>query len=285
MSPMEENVDVILPTHRRPHTIAYAIQSVLRQTYPHLQLHVVGDGCDEATESVVRSFQDPRVHFYGFPKAIGFGYAHRNEVLRQHSGRYIAYATDDDLWFPDHLERGLAELQGRSLELVAFRSCHVQFPDTLDLHFFAFDWQRAFPANFMRNWFMGAVVIVHRRRVFDKVGYWNDKLFRFGDREFYNRVRVSGIPCAYVDYITVLRFYAQHWDERYTLLKEPPQKRYIARLQDPEWCSTVRHAAASGARSLAARRNQWRDFLLFGVRSGPKFLRFWYQQMTTQPPK
>lgn len=282
---MEEIIDIVLPTHRRPHTIDYSIQSVLRQTYPHFRLHVIGDGCDDTTESVCRSFRDQRVHFYRFPKAIGFGYAHRNSVLRQGSGEFIAYASDDDLWFPDHLERGLSELQGRTLDLVAFRSCHVQFPDTLDLHFFAFDWGEGFPSSFLRNWFMGAVTLVHRRCVFASVGYWNDNLFRFGDREFYNRVRISGLACDYVDYITVLRFYAQHWDERYRLLDEPPQRRYAMKLQDPEWCRSVRSAAGSPGRSFSARRRQWRDLLHFGVRSGPKFLRFWYQQLTTQPPR
>jgi len=282
---MEETIDVLLPTHRRPHTIGYSIQSVLRQTYPNFRLRVIGDGCDDATESIVRSFRDPRVHFHRFPKAIGFGYANRNSILRQSSGKYIAYASDDDLWFPDHLERGLAELQDRNLELVAFRSCHVQFPDTLDLHFFAFDWRGGFLANFLRDWFMGAVTLVHRRRVFDEVGYWNDRLFRFGDREFYNRVRTSGLPCDYVDTITVLRFYAQHWDERYTLLQESPQKRYVTKLLDPEWCKRVRSDATSSECTFTARRKQWRDFLTFGVRSGPKFLRFWYQQLTIPPPK
>jgi hypothetical protein len=73
-----DQVDVILPTHRRPHTIAYAIQAVLGQTYPNFVLHVVGDGCDAETEAIARSFTDPRVRFHRFAKAMGFGYANRN---------------------------------------------------------------------------------------------------------------------------------------------------------------------------------------------------------------
>src|SRR5262245_42177160 len=169
-------VDVILPTHRRPHTLAYSIESVLAQTHANLRLHVVGDGCDERTAAVVRGFADTRLDFRIFPKGRGFGYAHRNQVLRATEGELVAYASDDDLWFLDHLARGIEELATRHLDLVAFRSCHVAWPEELDPHFFAYDWQSGFAREFLRNWFMGAVNCVHRRSVFERVGMWNDKL-------------------------------------------------------------------------------------------------------------
>src|SRR5262249_54874170 len=128
-------VDVILPTCRRPHTIGFAIRSVLLQTHRDFVLHVVGDGCDAETERVVAAVDDPRLRFRRFPKAMGFGYEHRNVVLRATTAPFVAYMTDDDLWFPDHLERGIAHLRARSLGLVAFRSIQVRFPDTLDPYF------------------------------------------------------------------------------------------------------------------------------------------------------
>ena len=67
------SVDILLPTHRRPHTLAYSIQSVLAQTHCDFQLHVIGDGSGDETESVVRSFHDSRIRFYRFSKAPGFG--------------------------------------------------------------------------------------------------------------------------------------------------------------------------------------------------------------------
>ena len=271
-------VDVILPTHRRPHTVACAVEAVLRQTHSHLTLHVVGDGCDDATEAAVRAVRDPRLRFHRFAKAPGFGYANRNPVLRANAAPFVAYANDDDLWFPDHLERGLAALRHDGLELVAFRSIHVQVPDRLDPHFFAFDWRARPFGAFLRNWFMGAGTLVHRRRVFERVGYWNELLVRFGDREFFNRARVSGLLSAYVDCVTVLRFYAQHWDAHYAGLAEVPQRRYLAHLADPDWREQVRRRAAPGSRGVAERWRQWMDFARFGVRSGPKFVRFWYER-------
>jgi glycosyltransferase involved in cell wall biosynthesis len=271
--------DVVLPTHRRPHTLPYAIRSVLAQSHSALTLHVIGDGCGDDTERVVRGFDDPRLRFHRFPKAYGFGYASRNTILAASDAPWIAYMTDDDLWFPDHLERGLAALRQRELDLVAFRSLHVRFPDRLDPFFFAFDWHAAGAGTWLRHWFMGAVTCLHRRTVFDKVGYWDDALFRFGDRDFYNRVRVSpAARSAYVDHPTVLRFYAMHWDGRYAREAEAPQRRYLARVSDPDWRRSLQERLAD-ARGLDVRLAQGRDFLEFGVRSGPRFLRFWWQRL------
>ncbi len=273
-------IDVILPTYRRPHTIAFAIRSVLLQTHRDFVLHVVGDGCDAETERVVAAVDDPRLRFRRFPKAMGFGYENRNVVLRATTSPFVAYMTDDDLWFPDHLERGIAHLRARSLGLVSFRSIQVRFPDTLDPYFFAFDWRAGASSRWLRNWFMGSVGCVHRREVFEEVGYWNDRLFRFGDREFYNRVRLSRASSEYVDRVTVLRFYAQHWDGLYGRVAEPPQKGYVERLQDAAWREDVQRALAA-PRSWRVRGGQAADFFRFAVRSGPKFARFWYQKWTT----
>ena len=172
------------------------------QTHADLTLHVVGDGCDDATAAVVGAIADPRLRFHRLPKAPGFGYANRNRVLQASDAPFVAYAADDDLWFPDHLELGLAALERDGLELAASRSAHVQPPDRLDPHFFAFDWHVGSPSDFLRHWFMGAGTLVHRRRLFDRVGYWNDALFRFGDREFFNRVRNIDAASAYRDEVT-----------------------------------------------------------------------------------
>jgi glycosyltransferase involved in cell wall biosynthesis len=258
---------------------------VLGQTEPRFALHVIGDGCAAATEAAVAAVGDPRVRFYRFPKAHGFGYANRNTVLARTAAPFVAYMTDDDLWFPDHLASALRALEERGLDLVAFRSGQVRVPDDPDPYFFAFDWRIPGLSPFLRRWFMGAVGSVHRRSVFDAVGYWNDALFRFGDREFYNRVRSSPLPSAYLEHVTVLRFYAQRWDPAYVRGAAPPQARYLERLRDPAWVEAFRAAAHSGGRSFRVRGWQAADFAAFALRSGPRFVRFlWQRRRRVQRP-
>lgn len=95
---------VLMPTHYRPDVIGYAIQSVLDQTFGDFELLVVGDGAVPGTAEAVAAFRDPRIRWFDFPKAPNFGYANRNRALLESRGELIAFAADDDLLFPDHLE-------------------------------------------------------------------------------------------------------------------------------------------------------------------------------------
>ena len=95
---------VLMPTHYRSDVIGYAIRSVLAQSDGDFELLVVGDGAVEGTAAAVAAFDDPRVRWFDLPKAPGFGYANRNIALEQSRGALIAYAADDDLMLPDHLE-------------------------------------------------------------------------------------------------------------------------------------------------------------------------------------
>lgn len=271
-------VDVVLPTHRRPHTLGYAIRSVLAQSHQALRLHIVGDGCDAETEAVASSFRDPRVTFYRLPKASGFGYGNRNVVLRELTGRYVAYMNDDDLLLHDHLATAVGALQS-GIELVLLRSCAVTFPTDVDPHFFAFTWKGLLAPWWLRPWFFGSVNCVHERRLFDRVGYWNDSLSRFGDREFVNRSRRTA-SWHYVDQITILRFYALHWDGQYSRMAVPPQSIYFLKVGDRAWIESLRRAATLPC-SWRSRRRQIRDFVQFGVRSGPRFIRFCWEQLTS----
>jgi glycosyltransferase involved in cell wall biosynthesis len=269
------SVDVIQPTCRRARTIGCSIRSVLAQTFGSFRLHVVCDGCEPATEEAVAEAAggDPRVSFHRFPKGFGLGYAHRNTVLRATAAPYVAYVSDDDLWFPDHLQRALEALRDNGGGLAAFRSCPVRPPGTLDPFFFAFDWRGRLGRE-LRRWFIGAPYYVHERRVFETVGYWNETLPRFGDREFLHRVLRSGLPFRLLDEVTVLRFYAAEWDAVYPILADPPQPVFLELLRDPAWREQVRRAARPGPRTLRVRARQWRDLLGFAWRSGPRFARY-----------
>ena len=104
---------ILMPTHDGLDTIFHAIQSVLDQTIGDFELFIdVGDGCATGTEGAVADFNDPRIKYFDFPKAPYFGYANRNAALRHSSGKFIAFAADDDLLLTDHLRLLHEALEG-----------------------------------------------------------------------------------------------------------------------------------------------------------------------------
>lgn len=96
---------VLMPTHYRPDSIGFAIQAVLNQSDRSFELLVVGDGASAETAEVVARFDDPRIRWFDLPKAPGYGYANRNIAMAESRGELVAFASDDDLMLPDHLER------------------------------------------------------------------------------------------------------------------------------------------------------------------------------------
>lgn len=95
---------ILMPTHYRPDSIGHAIASVLAQTETSFELLVVGDGAVAGTAEVVASFADPRIRWFDFPKAPHYGYANRERAMAEARGELVAFAADDDLMLPDHLE-------------------------------------------------------------------------------------------------------------------------------------------------------------------------------------
>jgi glycosyltransferase involved in cell wall biosynthesis len=109
---------IIMATYNRGDVIAYAIRSVLWQTERDWELLVVGDACTDETESVVHSFQDPRIRFLNLPQRCGDQSAATNAALQIAQGKYLSFLNHDDLWFPDHLRLSKAELEANACDLV-----------------------------------------------------------------------------------------------------------------------------------------------------------------------
>ena len=110
-------VSVIIPAYNAQQLIARTLMSVLNQTYRHLEVWVVDDGSRDRTAEIVQAIakQDDRVRLLQQPNA-GVASA-RNLGIRSARGEFIALIDSDDLWYPDALEKLVAQFQ-RSLPTV-----------------------------------------------------------------------------------------------------------------------------------------------------------------------
>ncbi|MGI8631463.1 MAG: glycosyltransferase family A protein [Solirubrobacterales bacterium] len=103
---------VLIPTHDHGSLLELAARSALAQTIEDLELVIVGDGVPEVTREVVAELRagDDRVRFFDNPKGPRHGELHRHTALQHARGRTVMYLSDDDLWFPDHVETALAAM-------------------------------------------------------------------------------------------------------------------------------------------------------------------------------
>lgn len=103
-------VSVIMPTFNRADFVCEAIESVLGQTYPNLELHVVDDGSTDETATLLKRYeQDERFHYH-YQENQGQAVA-RNHGLREAKGDFISFIDSDNIWVADCLEIQLAIIQ------------------------------------------------------------------------------------------------------------------------------------------------------------------------------
>jgi len=96
---------VIISTYNRKDMLPRAVASVLGQTFRDYELLVIDNGSTDSTASVMADVADPRVKFMINPRPSGSCDAPRNMGISLAQGRYISFLDDDDIWYPERLEK------------------------------------------------------------------------------------------------------------------------------------------------------------------------------------
>jgi SAM-dependent methyltransferase len=96
-------VSVVIPCYNHAHFLADAVESVLVQTHPHVEIVVVDDGSADETPDVARRYAEIR---YERQDHRGLAAA-RNTGLGVSRGKYLVFLDADDRLLPDALEAGL----------------------------------------------------------------------------------------------------------------------------------------------------------------------------------
>jgi glycosyltransferase involved in cell wall biosynthesis len=111
-------VSVVTATYNRSNVLVHAIESVRRSTVTDWELLVVGDACTDDTAQVVAGLSEPRIRFVNLEKNFGEQSGPNNVGASLARAPYLAFLNHDDLFFPEHLERGLAHLEASGADLV-----------------------------------------------------------------------------------------------------------------------------------------------------------------------
>lgn len=97
-------ISVYMPTYNRVAMAIRAIESVLAQDYPHIELLVVDDASTDDTWQVLTNkyINDERIRF--FRQSTGQGAcAARNRAIAEAKGEFVTGIDDDDEFLPNRL--------------------------------------------------------------------------------------------------------------------------------------------------------------------------------------
>lgn len=101
-----EIVSVIVPVFNAGPYLKQCLDSILQQTYPHLELILVNDGSTDGSAAVCEAYrqQDSRVRVVNKPLGGGGVGAARNTALPLIQGDYVLFVDNDDWLEPNHIE-------------------------------------------------------------------------------------------------------------------------------------------------------------------------------------
>ncbi len=185
---MIPKVSVIIPTHNRAQMLKRAVDSVLAQTYQDFEVIVVSDGSTDNTDEVVSSYIDPRIVYSKHGKSRGASAA-RNTGIRASRGKFVAFLDDDDEWLPHKLELQVPVIEKSSSEVGLVyawmeyfengKSTGIRSPKIKG---------NIFVKMLERQAISGCPTIIMKKKVVDKVGFFDENLPRGNDGDYWRRV-------------------------------------------------------------------------------------------------
>jgi hypothetical protein len=130
----EPLVSITIATYNRARLLVdQTLPAVFGQTYPNIEIVIVGDHCTDETERLIAQAGDPRVRFHNLPSRPRYprnnlkrwkigGLQAINLACDMARGSWIAHLDDDDVFTPDHVEKLLRHGLSFNAEFVSGRS-------------------------------------------------------------------------------------------------------------------------------------------------------------------
>lgn len=197
-------VSAIIPTYNRAHIVCEAVDSVLTQTYPHIEVIVVDDGSKDDTLARLQHYGD-RIRVV--TQANAGPAAARNRGIAEARGDLIAFLDSDDIWLPSKIERQVALMQRAGTSVPCCLSNIMMKWNSGDRA--SFDIALLKPPAEEGVWLNPDEVlatrfvlfnqgIMIRREVLQKIGIFDESIRYLEDVEFPQRLSLEG-PWAFIE--------------------------------------------------------------------------------------
>lgn len=186
-------VSVIIPTYNRAHILARSIDSVLNQTYKHLELIIIDDCSDDNTEEfLLKNYNDTRIRYIKQLDNQGSNAA-RNRGIKEAFGDFIAFQDSDDAWFSHKLEVLVPELLNSpdNVGAIFHKTRLNKFDGSTSEYPLCYILPKNFhQASLLQN-YVGTVSLIIKKHFIQKIGGFDEELPRLQDWDL--SIRLSSI--------------------------------------------------------------------------------------------
>jgi glycosyltransferase involved in cell wall biosynthesis len=95
-------VSAIIPNYNYGQYLREAVDSVLAQTYPKIEIIVVDDGSKDESRKIIKSYGKKIKAIFQENQGVS---AARNNGVAESSGEFVAFLDADDAWLPAKIEK------------------------------------------------------------------------------------------------------------------------------------------------------------------------------------
>ncbi|WP_434762338.1 glycosyltransferase [Vibrio fortis] len=197
-------VSVIITTFNRVDLLKRAIESVLEQDYPNIEIIIADDCSTDATGSVVKELM--KVHenlFYCRTSTNSGANVARNLAISNSKGYYITGLDDDDYFSPNRVSSLVDSFDPDKFSFVC-SNFTILAPSKSYVRFRKVDTILSYKDILVEN-LAGTQVLTTRKRLID-IGCYDESLKRLQDMDTFLRLTLKfgdalrlGIPSYYID--------------------------------------------------------------------------------------
>lgn len=263
-------ISIVIPLYNKEKAIVGTLDSVLAQTYTDYEVVIVNDGSTDHSRKVVEEYiqlsiinsrNGDKSSIRLINQSNGGVCSARNRGIQEAKGEYIAFLDADDLWDKDYLAeqvRMMADFPKAAMWGINFaevtngnqlvRRLATGLPD--NYRGYVEDYFGLTKKGRISDLFCSSSVVV-RKEVFDKVGYFDERIKYAEDTDMWWRI-IARYPVAFYDRYMV--FYQFDAENRALLKSKPLDKNlpyYVSKYADYKDCpSMYRYAMRTAANDL-----------------------------------
>ena len=193
-----ELISVVIPTYNRAKDLMIAIDSVLKQSYPVLEILVCDDGSNDQSKELVLAINNSLVKWIDCGKNGGPAIP-RNIGIKQSKGNWIAFLDSDDEWQSNKVEEQISQATKLNCKAVSSNAYKVK-ANSKKTNYLEFDNTIiSFEDLLKTNFVICSSMMVHRS-VFDIVNGFPEKTEFVAIEDYCLWLKVTTLtPIAYVN--------------------------------------------------------------------------------------
>jgi glycosyltransferase involved in cell wall biosynthesis len=240
-------VSICIPSYCGAAHLAATIESVLAQTLTDFELVIIDDNSPDETDRLVASYTDPRIRYLKNPRNLG-PEGNWNRCLDEARGRYVKLLPQDDLLYPDTVQRQVEVLERDEEQHIALVFGSRNIIDAQDKvvakRGYPVGHQGMIPAKdlvkrcvrFGTNLIGEPGGVLMRKALADQVGGFDGSIGYIIDLDYWVRLLAHGDAYYLAEPVSDFRVSRGSWSVAIGNRQSIEYRRFIARLSiQPQW--------------------------------------------------